>query len=785
MTSSPKGSTPPSKPRILFVEDEPTLRTHVSELLSDEYCVDTAADGMEALTAVLRAKPDIIVTDIVMPGMDGVELVKTLRSAPSTQSIPVLLISGHAPEDRRVESFREGADGYLAKPYSERELRAVIGSMIHSARQRAEAMRREAAEEAERRVHADRAGLLESITDAFFALDGAWRFTYVNQRALDYYGKTREQLLGHSIWDVFPAAVGTQLQEQYEQVLRTQSSAAFEMKSVLTGRWVDLRVFPAGQGLAVYFRDVSDRRRAEEKLQAVLTKLEGREWRLSLSTRVAGLAVFAWDSRSDRITFENVPPRDILTLSQAVPLTGSHFLRQMMHPDDRRVLRRLLLRSTRSGEPLRGVFRIRGQAESWRYLEIHGSCESAHQPGTIRLVGVVKDVTERRQIEEALRETDRRKDEFLALLSHELRNPLAPIANGLSLLKARGSADPVAQRALGVMERQLNHLVRLVDDLLDVGRMTHGKLQLRVERVSLAEVLGRAVESTRTALEANGHTLTTEVREDGLMVDGDADRLTQVVTNLIHNSAKYTDAGGRIRITIRQEGDEAVIAVTDNGIGIPPNALEQVFEMFSQVKLQQPRAGGGLGIGLALVRMIVLMHGGTIRATSAGLGLGSTFTVRLPLARADASIPATAALDLPASGDVALETPCCGTRIMVVDDNSDAATSLEELLRLKGYSVLTAATGEEAIEKAQTFRPRLIFMDIGLPGIDGVEAATRIRAMPELQGTTIVAVTGWGQPSDRARTRAAGIAAHLLKPVTPEELERVLANLSSAEGMTG
>ena len=786
MTSSLQGSMPPGKPRILFVEDEPTLRIHVSERLSDEYYVDTAGNGMEALTAVLRAKPDIIVTDIVMPGMDGVELVKTLRSAPSTQSIPVLLISGHAPEDRRVESFREGADGYLATPYSERELRALIGSMIHSARQRAEAMRREATEEAERRVHADRAGLLESITDAFFALDRSWRFTYVNQRALDYYGKARDELLGHSIWDVFPAAAGTQLQAQYEQVLRTQTSAAFEMKSALTGRWVDLRVFPTGQGLAVYFRDVSDRRRAEERLQAVLTKLEGREWRLSLSTRVAGLAVFAWDSRSDRITFENVPPPDILRLSQAAPLTGSHVLRQLMQPDDRRVLRRLLLRSMRSREPLRGIFRVRGSEEPWRYLEINGSCESAHQPSIVRLVGVVQDVTERRQIEAALRETDRRKDEFLALLSHELRNPLAPIANGLSLLKLRGATDSISQRALGIMERQLNHLVRLVDDLLDVGRMTHGKLQLRIQRVSLLDVVNRAVESTRSALEAYEHALTLELRDRDLTVNGDADRLTQVVTNLIHNSAKYTDAGGRIRITVQHEGDEAVVAVTDNGIGIPPSALERVFEMFSQVKLQQPRAGGGLGIGLALVRTIVQMHGGTIRATSAGLGLGSTFTVRLPLARADLSVPAIETLEVPQSGAIAPEAPHHKrARIMVVDDNSDAAASLEDLLRLKGHSVLTAATGEEAIEKAQVFHPQLIFMDIGLPGIDGVEAATRIRAMPELQSTTIVAVTGWGQPSDRARTRAAGIVAHLLKPVAPEEFERVLANLSSAEGMTG
>ena len=638
-----------TKPRILFVEDEPALRAHLAEALSEEYCVDTAGTGREALTVLLRARPDLVVTDIVMPEMDGVELLKTLRSLPSTQAIPVLLLSGRAPEEQRLEGFREGADGYMAKPYSERELKALIGSMIQSARQRAEVVRREATEKAERRALADRAALLESITDAFFALDRNWRFTYVNQRALDYYGKSRDELLGRSIWDVFPVAAGTMLHEQYEKALHTQCSAAFETKSVLTGRWVDVRAYPTGHGLAVYFRDVSDRKLAEQELQAALTKLE---------------------------------------------------------------------------------------------------------------------------------ESDRRKDEFLALLSHELRNPLAPIANSLSLLKLRSTGEPVSQRALGIMERQLSHLERLVDDLLDVGRMTHGKLRLRVQRVSPLDILGRALEGVRTALESRGHTLTTEVRAHDLMLDGDADRLIQVFTNLVQNSIKYTDTGGRIRITLDREADEAVIAVTDNGVGIPSSALEQVFEMFSQVKLQQPRAGGGLGIGLALVRAIVQMHGGTIRAASAGPGLGSTFTVRLPLARGEVSRPMADATNATAAAEVARGTPCReAPRVMVVDDNLDAAASLADLLQLKGYPVLTAATGEEAIEKARVFRPQVIFMDIGLPGIDGVETSLRIRAMPELQGVCVVAVTGWGQPSDRARTRAAGIVAHLLKPVSPEALEQFLAEL--------
>ena len=776
MRLDPDGPRPATKPRILFVEDEPMLRAHLAEALSEDYCVDTAGTGTEALTVVLRAKPDLVVTDIVMPEMDGVELLKTLRSAPSTQAIPVLLLSGRAPEEQRVEGFREGADGYLAKPYSERELRALIGSMIQSARQRAEAVRREAIAEAERRALADRAALLESITDAFFALDQDWRFTYVNQRALDYYGKCRDELLGRSIWEVFPAAAGTMLHEQYEKALRTQCSAAFETKSVLTGRWVDIRAYPTGQGLAVYFRDVSDRKRAEQELQAALTKLEGREWRLSLATRAAGLAVFSWDLRDDRITFESDPPREILSLTTTAPVTGSHFLQHLVHLDDRRVLRRQLVRCIRSAERLRSVCRIRGLEESWRWIEINGGREGTNGHGTVRLVGVVRDVTARRQIEETLRESDRRKDEFLALLSHELRNPLAPIANGLSLLKLRGSAEPVAQRALGIMERQLNHLVRLVDDLLDVGRMTHGKLRLRIQRVSVLDILGRALEGARTALESRGHTLTTDVRTHDLLLEGDADRLIQVFTNLLHNSAKYTDAGGRIRITLDREADEAVIAVTDNGVGIPPNALEQVFEMFSQVKLQQPRAGGGLGIGLALVRAIVQMHGGTIRATSAGPGLGSTFTVHLPLASGEGSGAATTTTDVAGVADLPGGTRSRkGPRIMVVDDNADAAASLADLLDVKGYPVLTAATGEEAVEMARIFHPQVIFMDIGLPGIDGVEASLRIRAMPDLRSVTVVAVTGWGQPSDRARTRAAGIVAHLLKPVAPEALEHFLA----------
>ena len=488
----------PGKPRILFVEDEEMVRSYLAEELSDEYIVDTAGNGVEALKAVMRKRPDLIVTDIVMPEMDGVELLKILRSEPRTQGLPVLLISGRAAEAQRIEGYREGADGYLAKPYSVGELRAVVGAMLQAAELRAEAARRKATQHA----LAERAALLESITDAFYALDRHMRFTYINHRALGYFKKGRDELLGRRIGEVFPVIKGTLIEAQLERVLREQCSALFEAFSPIAESWVELNIYPATQGLAVYFRDITDRKRAEQELQ---------------------------------------------------------------------------------------------------------------------------------RAEESLRQSDRRKSEFLALLAHELRNPLAPIANGVQILRLRSAADATSDRTLDMMERQLKHLVRLVDDLLDVGRITSGKLQLRTQRVSMADVLETAVEGTRTQMDSHGHELVVDIGAQDLVVEADPDRLVQVFANLLVNSAKYTDRGGRIRVTLERQAHEAVVAVADNGIGIPAQSMGEVFEMFSQLENRPTHAEGGLGIGLALVHRLVQMHGGTVSACSEGAGKGSTFTVRLPL----------------------------------------------------------------------------------------------------------------------------------------------------------
>jgi PAS domain S-box-containing protein len=620
------------KPRILLVEDEGTLREHLARSLSDEYLVDTAANGQEALRSVLQATPELVVTDIVMPDLDGIELLKALRSTRRTQMIPVLLISGRAIDQQRIDGFREGADGYLAKPYTEGELRACIGSMLQGTRLRSEAARGEAREQAERQALADRAELLESITDAFYALDRACRFTYVNQRALDHFGEPREALLGKVLWEVFPVLRQTVFEKEYEHALREQCSVAFEAVSPLNGRWLEVRAYPTRQGLAANFRDVSRRKRAEEQL----------------------------------------------------------------------------------------------------------------------------------------READRRKSEFLAVLAHELRNPLGALGNGLHVLQRRAASDPVMSPTVSMMDRQMTHLVRLVDDLLDVSRITRGKLELRRQNVLLADVLGSAIESSRAFIEAHRHELIVDLRVQGIFVDGDPDRLAQAFSNLLCNGAKYTDAGGRITLTLERENGEALVIVQDTGIGIASDALEHVFDMFSRVRPREARATDGLGIGLSLVQKLVQMHGGSVAASSEGPGKGSRFTVRLPITEGPVVAPGAAPRP-PARNR--------GQRVLVVDDNSDAAASLATLLEMEDYEVRTAADGEEAIEQVRAFQPQIVFMDLAMPRLDGVEAARRIRSLPQGERVRIIALTGRGQEADRQSTQDAGMEYHLIKPVSLDALERVLGAL--------
>ena len=383
---------------------------------------------------------------------------------------------------------------------------------------------------------------------------------------------------------------------------------------------------------------------------------------------------------------------------------------------------------------------------------------------------------ERVRATEALREADRRKSEFLATLAHELRNPLAPIRSAVELLRLGAGKPALMDKLRGTMERQVAHMVHLINDLLDVARISSGKVVLKVERIDLQSVIASAVETSLPLVEAAGHHLELDLPDQPLWMDGDAVRLSQVVSNLLSNAAKYTPQSGTIAIHAAPDGAMAHIRVTDTGIGLARDALESVFEMFAQAPHSIGISRGGLGIGLSLVRHLVMLHGGTVSAASPGPGMGSTFTIQLPLA-ALAPPQTPAPLSAAAAGSLGTHRLL---RILVADDNVDAADTLAGLLRAKGHEVRVAYDGEAAVQAASAFAPDLAFLDIGMPRMDGCQAARALRALPGMETLRLAAVTGWGAPEDRARTRDAGFDHHLLKPAAPEQVDAVLAQAMAA-----
>ena len=373
------------------------------------------------------------------------------------------------------------------------------------------------------------------------------------------------------------------------------------------------------------------------------------------------------------------------------------------------------------------------------------------------------DLTEMHRAQEKLREADRRKDEFLATLAHELRNPLAPLRNALYLARTSGAGDERTGALHGMMERQVNQMVRLVDDLLDVARITQGKIALRLEPVEIARVVTSALETTAPTVKQAGRDIVVSLPDSPLHVQGDAVRLTQVLSNLINNAVKFSEPGENIRLTVALDGEEAVLAVKDRGIGIPQEKLEEVFEMFAQLDRSLERSRSGLGLGLALARQIVQMHGGTIRAESAGPGLGSEFTVRLPLLSSSAPRSELQVRDPGA--------PAARRRILISDDNQDAADSMGMLLRAAGHDVEVVYNGLDALQVARRLQPEVMVLDIGMPGMNGYDLARAMRREPWSARTVIIALTGWGQDGDRQRSRGAGIDRHLVKPVERNVLE--------------
>ena len=445
-------------------------------------------------------------------------------------------------------------------------------------------------------------------------------------------------------------------------------------------------------------------------------------------------------------------------------------LEALVHPEDVERRGSLYDDAILHGGFIELEFRIRKPDGEVRWMYSRGDCWRGADGAPASFLGVMMDITARKQMEEALRDADRRKDEFLAMLAHELRNPLAPIYNGLSLLRRSTAQTPEAERIHTMLERQMQHIIRLVDDLLDVSRITLGKIELKRAPVELATVVQGAVEMSRPLIEAAGHRLEVSLPAEPLVLEADPVRLTQVLSNLLNNAAKYTTERGQIWLAARLHQGHAEISVRDTGAGIPAAMLDRVFDLFMQVEDDGKHVRPGLGIGLTMVRLLVNLHGGKVEAHSDGAGKGSEFVVHLPLEKGPSH---------PDSGPGAQTSSADwqGYRVLVVDDNRDSADSLAMLLRLSGADADAAYDGASALEAISFNQPHVVVLDLGMPGMDGYAVAQQIRQNPRNKCMTLIALTGWGQEQDRLRSLAAGFDHHLTKPADLGALEAIRGSL--------
>jgi PAS domain S-box-containing protein len=618
------------------------------------------------------------------------------------------------------------------------------------------------------------ASIVESSDDAIISksLDGiiqSW-----NAAAERLFGYTSDEAIGRHISLIIPP---DRLAEE-DHIIATLNAGTridhFEtvrMRKGGQGITVSLTVSPIKDddgrviGASKIARDISERKLAESERQKFVTLVEN-------STDFIGIS----DLNAVPI-FVNRAGLEMVGLDGLDEARRAN-VRDFFFPEDQpRIMDEFFPAVVANGH---GEIEVRfrhfktGQARWMSYKVLKLDDESGH---TVAFATVSQDVTERRQMEDNLRglaanlaEADRRKDEFLATLAHELRNPLAPLSNTLEILKRSANQDVAVRHGLDTMERQLEQLVRLVDDLLDLSRITHNRIELRKRHIELASVLRQAVLAAQPLADSAGHSIDVLLPADTVHLHADPVRLTQVFGNLLNNSCKYTPPDGKIRMTVTRDGEDVIVTVMDSGIGIPADKLEAIFEMFTQVDSSLEHSQGGLGIGLTLVKRIVEMHGGTVTAHSAGAGRGSSFEVRLPVLREPATTAAPAA-DQP-------QTSSGTYRILVVDDNQDSADSLAMLMELHGHDVSIAHDGQSALESAEQERPDVVLLDIGLPVLNGHDVCRRIRQQPWGQGMVLIALTGWGQDEDRRRSQEAGFDGHLVKPVDHRRLLALLASLT-------
>ncbi len=679
------------------------------------------------------------------------------------------------------EEFRlarpDGIDRWCltkGQAYFDRDGRAVRMSGIH-----VDITARKEAEERLRRSEERFRASVDTLLDCFAIYTAVrdergriidFRTEHVNRPACLDNLMTREQQVGRNLLELLPAHRESGLFDRY--CLVVESGESLDIEEIVyqnafggerLGRVYAIRVSKLDDGYVAAWRDITERKRTEESFlenQRRFRKLADSNIIGVIFGDIHGGISYANDEylrilgytreefEAGRIGWATVTPPEWLpvderAIAQARDGDGAAapYEKEYIRKDGTRI-------------PVLVGFTLFGEAET---------------------VAFILDISERKRAEEALREADRRKDEFLAMLAHELRNPLSALGHALRVIRTPGATDEDREWASDIADRQFHNLVRLIDDLLDVSRISRGKIHLKKAHLDAATVVARAVESVRPFIEARGHELTVAIEDRPLPIDGDPTRLEQVLANLLNNAAKYTDEGGRIRIDARIEGDEVVFRVRDTGVGIAPDMLPGVFDLFAQVDSSIDRSQGGLGIGLALVRMLVEMHGGRVAARSESTGQGSEFTVRLPLAPGEAH--AGAEEDRTTVGAPCPAKPC---RILLVDDNVDMLQAMARLLELSGHEVVTAQDGPTAVETARAFRPEVVLLDIGLPGMSGYDVAETIRR-EGMTDALLIAISGYTQDKDRAMSLRAGFDHHLGKPV---DLDALLAIIEGPDSRT-
>jgi PAS domain S-box-containing protein len=752
---------------ILLVDDQPGNLLALEEVLTElGHHLVKARSGEEALALMLHHDFAVMVLDIQMPGLDGFDTARQVRSLDRGRDTPIIFLTAYQdPRFPMEQAYALGAVDYLVKPLAPIVLRAKVAGFVELFQKteqikRLRQMERQQHEQALAEENARFRALTEHSSDGVTLIgpDGT----------ILYNSPTSSRALGRSGFEIVypddPERGRNLLAQLVKQPGRTVTVEERVRHKDGSWRWVEcvgtnLLDEPAVGAVVVNYRDITERRLATEALR------ESEERFARFMQHLPGLA---WvKDRQGRYVYVNDAAEKAFRTPRPELCGRTDY--EVFPPATAAQFRENDKRALASATGVRVIETLANDQGGPRHCIVSKFAIPGPEGEAAMVGGIAIDITDRVEGEAALKEADRRKDEFLAMLAHELRNPLAPIRNAIQVMGLLAPNDANLRRARDMIERQVQHLTRLVDDLLDVSRITRGKITLHQEPVELALVIARAVETSRPLIEANRHTLTLSLPDESILVVADPTRLEQVFSNLLTNAAKYTERGGSIGLTVQRQAGEVVVRLRDTGFGIAADLLPHVFDLFTQADSTLARSQGGLGIGLTLVRSLVEMHCGRVTAHSEGVGKGSEFVVYLPVCK---EMPGRE----PAEDGVS-RRPCStasGLHILVVDDNADAAESLAMLLRLWGHEVRTSHDGQSGLKAALSYRPEVVFLDIGLPGLDGYQVARRLRGEFG-QMMRLVAVTGYGQEEDRRRAEVAGFDAHLTKPAEPAALQRLLA----------